>query len=177
MSKITKQTMIECINFYFEKQGKRMTNLKKSTIPNLKAIIDKYSIDIDNIKNLIYEEKQEEKKQEEEHYKLLNIEREKREKLIAKNEITFKLFIPYIKQLEKEENKINYDLDLLKFRTGFEKRTGNKIGNHNVIETENGFNINGINIEFVSRGEKYYDKWMLKPKFISKGKKIIPIII
>jgi hypothetical protein len=65
MAKVTKQTMIECIAFYFEKQGKRMTNLSKATNPNLKSIIDKYSIDIENIKKLIDDEKQEKKKQQE----------------------------------------------------------------------------------------------------------------
>ena len=70
MAKITKQIMIECINFYFEKQGKKMTNLTKATNPNLKSIIDKYSIDIENIKKLIDDEKQEKIKQEEERDKL-----------------------------------------------------------------------------------------------------------
>jgi hypothetical protein len=176
MAKVTKQTMIECIAFYFEKQGKRMTNLTKATNPNLKAIIEKHSIDIENIKKLIEEEKQEKIKQQEISDKLWKEERDKRDKLYAKNEITWKCFIPYVKQLEKETKKIDYDLDLLKFRRTFENRTGNKIGNHIGIETENGIMFNGINVEFVSYGKKYYDEWILKPKFIQKGRKLIPVL-
>jgi hypothetical protein len=36
--------------------------------------------------------------------------------------------------------------------------------------------FNGINVEFVSHGKNYYDEWILSPKFISKGRKLIPIL-
>ena len=82
------------------------------------------------------------------------IAREKRDNLIAKNEITWKCFIPYVKELQLIQHDIDLTLDF--------RRHQNESPN---IEWE------------CPPFKHYYDEWMLSPKFIQKeGKKMIPIL-
>ena len=74
--------------------------------------------------------------------------------LIAKNEITWKCFIPYVKELQLIQHDIDLTLDF--------RRHQNESPN---IEWE------------CPPFKHYYDEWMLSPKFIQKeGKKMIPIL-
>jgi hypothetical protein len=65
--KLLKADYIEIIESHFSKQGKRLTNLSKATLPKLKEIIEKYNIEFDE-KEII--EKNDEKKQLEKEKKI-----------------------------------------------------------------------------------------------------------
>ena len=63
MPKITKADMIDALNEHFAKQGKRITNLSKAKVDDLKALCVKYNIDMEKDQAKRDEEKREERKE------------------------------------------------------------------------------------------------------------------
>jgi len=76
--KLLKADYINIIESHFAKQGKRLTNLSKSTLPKLKEIIEKYNIKFDE--KQIIEDNEEIIKLQKEKKKKEDKEREERDK-------------------------------------------------------------------------------------------------
>jgi len=63
--KLLKADYVKIIEEHLAKQGKRLTNLSKATIPTLKEIIEKYDIQFDE-KSIVEENEKQKKKEKEE---------------------------------------------------------------------------------------------------------------
>ena len=63
--KLLKSDYVKIIEEHLAKQGKRLTNLSKSTLPTLKEIIEKYDIKFDE-KSIVEENEKQKKKEKEE---------------------------------------------------------------------------------------------------------------
>ena len=87
-SKINKETKIQCIQLFFQEQGKRMTNLNKAKISRLDEIITQYNINIDLYNKKIIENI--EKQKELDRQNQLKIQLEKIERERFNNEIKIK---------------------------------------------------------------------------------------
>ena len=68
-NKISKSDMIDAITLHFSKQGKKMSNLSKVTIPKLNGIITQYQINLEEMMIEINLQKEERKNQDEEDEK------------------------------------------------------------------------------------------------------------
>lgn len=96
-TKITKSDMTDAITLHFSKQGKRLTNLSKTTIPKLQEIINKHNINLEEMMLEINNKKEQYKKQREE-------EEEQHQKV----------FEEYKKQKQIKEKRIIYMYNKLK---------------------------------------------------------------
>lgn len=159
--KLLKADYVNIIETHFAKEGKRLTNLSKATIPRLKELIEKYDIKYDE-KEIIEEndkkkkeEKEEEEKREKEREEIdkkykEEIERKKKEWRELNEEdkdkvITWivieeqKDYLNNYWKYQKENKQITLTTD--KMEENF-KRDGKKVERIN----NNTINVNGVNV-------------------------------
>jgi len=81
--KLLKADYVKIIEEHLAKQGKRLTNLSKATLPTLKEIIEKYDIKFDE--KSIVEENEKQKKKEKEEREKRDKEREEQDRIYIEN--------------------------------------------------------------------------------------------
>jgi hypothetical protein len=102
--RISKTRLASLIEIHFRLKGKRLTNLKKSTIEKLIDIIKKYNINnLGEILKNLEEEEEEEKEEEEKRQKERKEEQKKRDEEYEKKELLLKKRIAYY---EKQPDNI-----------------------------------------------------------------------
>lgn len=157
---------VEAIETHLRKQGKRLTNLKKATINELKELTTKYNVDMVDFVSIRNKEMKEKETQEKEEQKLRDLEHDERMKTIEENRKRYMIvkLNDYI-NLEMVKNKwvmieqlkdtIKYNKDKDKYDKAKKQNElfANKLNNHlglNGCVNGNELNVNGLIIHIDS---------------------------
>jgi len=159
--KLLKADYVKIIEEHLAKQGKRLTNLSKATIPTLKEIIEKYDIKFDE-KSIVEENEKKKKEEEEERERRLkereeenririkNMERRKKEweelneedkdKVITWVVIkTQKYYLDNYWKHQKKNKEIKLTTDIMEEKFKSEGAKVERINNYTI-------NVNGVNV-------------------------------
>jgi len=170
---MSKSEMITAIEYFFEKQGKRMTNLNRVNKSKLESIISKFNINLKKEIDELTEIKKQKhilKQQEEEEKEKIRLKEDK----IHERNFNAKWLKPHIKKvkemLEEEQNnqiQIAMKIEELKLQSkGIP-----------YIRNDDHFIVRGIHV-YVGCSCYYYDlrKWILLPKFKIENGKLVPVL-
>lgn len=157
---------VEAIESHLRKQGKKLTNLRKATINELKELITKYNVDMVDFVSIRNKEMKEKEEQEKEEQKIRDLEYDERKKTIEENRKRYMIvkLNDYI-NLEMVKNKwvvieqlkdtIIYNNDKDKYDKAKKQNAlfANKLNNHlglNCCVNGNELNVNGLIIHINS---------------------------
>lgn len=163
---LLKDEIIDCIKYYFNKQGKQLTNLSKTTKNKLDDIITKYNIDCYAIKNEMDENKRiVEIKKKERQIKLDEEENDWKDRFENLGE-AFKIECNAYEEEENEKRRIKMEKEFENFKnrliTDANIDKGQVIVENTTSEFE--FKLNGVNIIYdkISDFDRHLPLYMKK---------------
>ena len=157
---------VEAIETHLRKQGKRLTNLRKANIKELKEVVIKHNVDMEKFVSIRNKEMKEKETQEIEEQKLRDLEHDERMKTIEDNRKRYMIIklndyinLEIVKKkwvvIEQLKDTIKYNKDKDKYDKAkqqnefFANKLNNRLGLNGCVNG-NELNVNGLIIHIDS---------------------------